>query len=175
MYDKIIEKERRMKKKAKKEKKNEKRLIGRKKFVIVGIAVVLAVALVSVVLGLNLRRSRELNDDYFVSDGTKLVLTIDNGLASFVENELEPGVVHIVYYYSGDKIDDAKIFFVYDDEEEASVAYDGIGDSYEGFATSKELNGKYVVFQAIEESYKNLSTERLKNDIKSIEAVNDTL
>ena len=162
-----------MKKKSaekKKAQKNNKLVI----IIAAAVAVVLAIV-IAVVIGLNLCASEKYDDSYFVSDDKKLVLSFDDEMAGFVDGEFEPSITHLVYYYSGDKINNVKIFFAYDDEEEAKVAYDEIGEDYKEWASSKELNGKYVVFQTDDELYENLSVETLRSDIESIKAVGGAL
>ncbi len=162
-----------MKKKGagKKQKQKNKNLIA----IIVAIAAVVVAIVAALVIGLNLGLSDKINDEYFVSDGRKIVLSLNDEMSGFIDGEFEPGITHLVYYYSGDKINDVKIFFVYDDEEEAELAYDSIGDTYEEWASSKEINGKYLIFKTDSELYEDLSAERLRSDIESMKAVGGAL
>ena len=155
-------------------KKTEKK---NKNLAVIIASAVAAVALIVVVIALanfKLRVPEEINDDYFVSDGSKIVVSLNDEMASFVDEEIEPSITHIVYYYSGDKINNRKYFFVYNDEEEASMASEEIGDDYE-WASSKELNGKYLIFQDDSDSYKGMSVKELKSAIERMKAVDSAL
>ncbi len=135
------------------------------------IAVVVVTVIIAVVIGLNLNQTEQIPDNYFVSDNTKLVMSLDDETTAFQDGEFEPSLTHIVYYYSGDKIENVKIFFVYGDEEEAKAAYDGIGDDYKEWAKNKKLNGKYIIFQADDSFYNGLDVEQIRENIESAKAV----
>lgn len=157
--------------KKKKEKKN-------KNLTVIIASVVAVIALVIVVIALanfKLRVPEEINDDYFVTGGNKVVLSLNDEMSSFVDGEFEPEITHVVYYCNGEKINNIKIFFVYDDEDEASAAYDWIGDNYEDWASNKELNGKYIIFQDNSDSYEDLSTSVMKDRIENMKAVGGAL
>ncbi|MBQ6461464.1 hypothetical protein IJJ36_03505 [Candidatus Saccharibacteria bacterium] len=165
------------KKGVKKEKTQKKNVQKNNKLIAIVIAVVVAalVIIIAVVIGLNLCASEKIDDSYFVSDDKKIVLSLNDEMAGFVNGEFEPSITHLVYYYSGDKINNVKIFFAYNDEKEAKAAYDEIGEDYKEWASNKELNGKYIVFRTDNEPYENLSVETLRSDIESIKAVGGAL
>ena len=142
---------------------------------IIVVAVVILAIVAVIIMSLNLGKPEEINDDYFVTDSSKIVLSLDDGMSSFVDGEFEPEITHIVYYNNGEKISNIRIFFVYDDNDKASAAYDWIGDNYKDWASSKELNGKYIIFQDSNTSYENLSTETIKDRIENIKAVGGAL
>ena len=160
-------------------KKNTKKKKGQKKnliiIIVAAIVVVILAVVAIVVMNSKLNVPEEINDDYFVSDNNKIVLSLDDKMASFLDGEFEPDITHVVYYCSGDRINNVKVFFVYDDEEEASAAYEGMGDDYEKWASSKELNGKYIIFQDNQGSYEKLSAEEIRDDIEGMKAVNSAL
>jgi len=160
------------KKKKEKEDKKKKNLT----LIIAAVVAIVILVVVTVILA-NFKSDipEEINDDYFVSDGNKIVLSLDDEMASFINGEFEPSITHIVYYCNGNKIYNKKYFFVYSDEGEANVAYEEIGDNYKEWASSKELNGKYIIFQDNSESYERLSTERVKDDIERMKAVGGAL
>lgn len=139
------------------------------KVVSVVLAVVIVVVIAVAVAGL-LRRDKY-DEDYFVSDETKLVVAIDKDMASFEEGIYEPDVTYIVYYYDGgDTIKNMKIFFAYDDEQEAEVANENITLEGKAWAKTKNLSGRFVVFVADEGQYENLETAYVRKIIEDMKA-----
>lgn len=140
--------------------------------IIIGIAVMMVVAIVVVII-MNVNRIEPIGDNYFVSDGTKLVLNASGDMASVNSEDERPVAVHTVYYYGGDKINNVKIFFEYTDEEQAKAASELIGESYKEWAESKKINGKYIVFQLGKSQYDGLTTDAVKQRIDSLESLLD--
>ena len=132
-----------------------------------------AVALVLVVVGLIFLNYQEpIPDDYFKSDGTKLVMSLSPEVSSYINNEeYEPLVTHVVYYYNGDKVNNAKIYFQYDNEEDAKEADKNLDLSGKTWATGRKVNGKYIVFTVDREQYKDLTVERVERNIKNMRDV----
>ncbi|MBP5512706.1 hypothetical protein J6X73_00875 [Candidatus Saccharibacteria bacterium] len=134
------------------------------KFAIFGIAVVAIIAVViAVVVAFN--ASPAINDAYFVSDGSKYVLNIEN------EDDEDGAVaVHIVYYYSGNTVTDAKSFYEFADEATAKAAFEELKAANEE-ASSYALNGKYVVISADKEDIKDMTAEDVKAQIEFYESL----
>lgn len=129
-------------------------------------AVVAVIVIVAVVAGFSWKEKYDA--DYFVSDGAKLVMAMDDEIASFEEGEFEPAVTYVVYYYSGDKVNGMKVFFAYDDETEAKEANKNIKMDEKEWAVGRSLNGKYIVFEANEDQYEDLSVSLVKKMIESM-------
>lgn len=132
------------------------------------LAVVVVVVVVGLVAGFIWRE--KYNEDYFVSDDSKLVISLDKDIASFEDGDYEPELTRIVYYYDGDTINSMKVFFDYEDEAEAKVANENITMYGKDWATSKNLNGKFIVFEVTKDQYEGLKTEDVRgmiNDMKS--------
>ena len=128
----------------------------------------LAILIVVAVLIVVLNWQEPISDDYFVSDDTKIVLSMDDEMASFETGDYEPGITRIVYYHDGEKITNVKIFYEYENEDLAREAYNNISVDY--FATSKRLNGKYIVMQAKTETFDGLTVEEMEDQVESMRA-----
>ena len=151
-----------MAEKASKSKKDNKNLIIG---CLAAVAVVVAIIITVVVINNN-----SLNDNYFVSDGTKYVLTIEAD-ASDESDQYAPLKTHLVYTYDGDKVTGMKTYYVYGDNDSAKKAFDALKDAInnEEEAKSMELNGKYIIITASEESYKDLTASDVKQQIEFME------
>ena len=134
------------------------------------VALVFVVLLVSLIVGMGAMKNEQYSDDYFVSDGSKLVLSLDKATTSFVNEDSEPDVTHIVYYYSGGNIREVKIFFAYNDGDEAKTADEKIGEDYKEWAVSKEVNGKYLIFEVDQETLEGVTTEEIRDNIENMKA-----
>lgn len=110
-----------------------------------------------------------LSDDYFVSDDTKLVMTLDSEQASFDDGEYAPAKSHMVYYYSGDKITGMSVFYEYADEATAKLAYDHIDDEARAEAKEIKMRGKYIEIVMKEDSYSDSTPEEIKQQIEFME------
>ena len=150
-----------MAEKAKASKKDNKNLI----IGICAAVVVVAIIIIAVVLG---TRGGGLNDDYFVSDGTKYVLTIESD-GTEEDDEYTPLKTHLVYTYEGDKITSMKSYYVYADADTAKAAYDAMKEAGGEEAEGIELNGKYIIITAEEDVYKDLTTDDVKQQIEFME------
>ena len=129
--------------------------------IIVGIVIMILIAIVAIIV-FYVNKSDTIGDDYFVSDGTKLVVNMDGDTASVSEGEQSPVAVHRVYYYSGDNINDMKIFFEYADDEQAKLADETMSDEYAEWAESKKVNGKYIVFKVKKLLYDGMTTSGIR-------------
>ena len=135
---------------------------------IIGIVVLMIVVMVAV--GVSLQTMNNLNDSYFASDKSKLVLTMNKDVASFEEGEYEPDLTHIVYYYTGNDINSVRIFFAYDSKKEAKEANENIDMTNKPWAAKKRLLNKYVVFDLTADQYEHLTTNEVKDSIISMRA-----
>ena len=133
--------------------------------------VVAAVILVVLLLVFFGRGGRELTESDFVSDGTKLVLTIESDPAMRTENEQEPINSHLVYYYSGENITNLKVYYQYENATKAKTAYDILHDSNNGQYKDVLLDGRYVVLVAQETEYNYLKTSDVKQQIDFMESM----
>lgn len=110
-----------------------------------------------------------LSDAYFVSDDTKLVMTLDSEQASFDDEEYAPAKSHMVYYYSGDKVTGMSVFYEYGDEATAKLAYDHIDDDARAEAKEIKIRGKYIEVVMKEDSYSEATPEEIKQQIEFME------
>lgn len=131
------------------------------------------VAIVIIIVIAVVMSNKGLDDSYFVSDGTKYVLTIDTGEdpESEAEDNYAPIKIHLVYTYSGDEITGAKSYYEYPNAEKAKAAFDTMkeNDAENEELASYELNGKYIIYTSSEESYKDLKASDVQAQIKMME------
>lgn len=130
------------------------------------IAVAAVIAVVALVAGFSWRE--KYSTDYFVSDETKLVMGMDNEIASFEESEFEPAVTYVVYYYNGDTVRGMKVFFAYGSEAEAKEANKNIAMDGKEWAMNKNLSGKYIVFDVKKDQYEDLDVSLIRKMIESM-------
>lgn len=105
-----------------------------------------------------------LNEGWFVSDDTKLVLTIESNPEMVAEDESIPINSHMVYTYSGDNITGFKIYYQYSDNEKAKKACETISAN-NSIYENVEQNGRYVVMTEKAEDYQYLKTSDIKQQI----------
>ena len=132
--------------------------------------VVVIIIIVAIVLG---ARGGGLNDSYFVSDGSKYVLNLDADDIAFDEEEYAPIKTHLVYTYEGDKVTSLKAYYEYETAEAAQAAYSYINETQADAYKSITVDGKYVVLEANEEDYADVSPDDVKQQIEFMEALKD--
>lgn len=145
------------------EAKNNKNLI-------IGICgAVVAIAIIVVVAVFVLKNKKPtLNDDYFKSDGSKLVISMD----ADASQENAAVKQHQVYTYSGETITGLKSYLEFETADAAKAAYDSYKNTGEDGSISKvELDGKYIVMTIAEEQYKELTTTAVKGYIELFESI----
>ena len=159
------------KKKESKKKETKRQHKFDKRMAIVSAVLFVAVIAISVVLGLYGRET--LNDEYFVSDGSKIVLNLGGDEIASLGDEVEysPEKAHIVYYYAGNKITGAKIFYEYLNDEEAKEAYGKADLTDKEWATGKSLDGKYVILQYDRDLLDNYTVDQIRESVESVENV----
>lgn len=142
-----------------------------KKGLIIGIcaAVVVVVAIVVGIVFAVRNGAGGLNDAYFQSDGTKYVLTLESDEMSFDDEEYTPLKTHLVYTYSGDEITGLMGYYEYENDDAAKAAYNYLLESQSDDYKSISLDGKYVVIEADESEYEDLTAEDVKQQIEFME------
>lgn len=123
--------------------------------------VVLAIAITLIVVFYPKPVSYE--QGYFVSDDTKSVLNLES------ENGTSTRKTHIVYEYDGDKVSAIKTYFEYIDEATAAASIESLKKQPEFEKSKVELDGKYIIVTANEDSFKGLSADDVKQQVKAIE------
>ncbi len=146
-----------------------------KRNIIIGACAALVVIIIIVVIVIC--NNKKIDDSYFVSDGSKYVLTIDYSDVEVLEDEDEetpptPKKAHEVYTYSGDTITSLKYYYEYADENTAKKALDFFKE--EGATDNMAVEGKYVVITANEADYSNTTASEIKEAIEFYqESMND--
>lgn len=130
--------------------------------------VVLIVVIIAVVVAVNVNRG--LDDSYFVSDGTKYVLTIDTDEALLEDDGIQPVKTHIVYTYSGDEITGMKTYSEYKDNAAAQNAYNELAEVGEDMANFT-VDGKYLIMTATADQYEGVTATDVKAQIEFFETL----
>ena len=142
------------------------------KNLIIGVCVAVVALIIVIVAIVMLGRGKvALNDDYFKSDDTKYVLTVDTGSMD-IDTEGEeyvPVKTHVVYTYSGDEITGMKSYAEYADAATAEKAFNQLKESDEEEAKNAELNGKYIVITHDASDYEGMTASDVKERIELME------
>ena len=150
-----------MAKKAKKDNKN---------MIIGGICAAVAVVVVIVLAVVLATGGNKLDDSYFVSDGSKYVLTIESDDLEFDEEEeaYAPIKTHLVYTYSGDEITGLKTYAEYADAASAKAALEAMKAAGED-VSEISIDGKYLVMTATPDQYEGMTASDVKQQIEFME------
>ena len=124
-------------------------------------AVVLAVAITLIVIFFP--KPTEVDEAYFVTDDTKSVLNLES------DNPNSTRQTHIVYEYDGDNVSAIKTYFEYPDEAAAAASIESLKKQPEFEKSKVELDGKYIVVSANPDSFKGLTVDDVKQQVKAIE------
>ena len=132
---------------------------------------VVAVAVVAIVVAVVfLTSNKPIDDSFFVSDDTKYVLTMNANVFSGQTGEYMPEKIRMVYFYSGDKVTDLKMYYEYEDEEIAKKAADylktvDMGEEIADIA----VNGKYVIATANKSTFEQMTADDAKQQVELME------
>ena len=142
------------------------------KKLIVGICVAIVAVIIIVVTIIFLNLNRPLDDSFFVSDGSKLVLTLSSDDVDMEDPEYNPVKTHIVYFYSGETITNLKAYYEYENQEAATAAADYIKEHYiEDEYAKIEVSGKYAIFTTNQENFQDLTTSEVKEQIEFMQSL----
>jgi len=121
--------------------------------------VVVVLLLIGVVIALIIINNEPTyNDNYFVSDGTKIVAQLDPIYYEGDGNTPTPVAAYIVYYYSGETIIDAKTFYKFETAEDARIVYDDATNKDIDWVDDKKVSKEYVIFSMNDSEYSELTT-----------------
>ena len=145
------------------------------KNLIIGICAVAVVAVIGVIVAIFLTRggNPQINDNYFVSDDTKYVITSENNGSD--DDEFNAIKTHIVYNYSGDNITALKYYYEFADAAAAKANFGKIQESLGQLYKDVEQNDKYVILTSNEEDYEGMTAEDVRQQIefmKLLEEIN---
>jgi len=144
--------------------KNTNKLIA----IVAGAVLVVAAIVVGVVM-INKNKGEVLNDDFFKTDSTKIVISNSGG------DGTDPTVakkVHQVYSIDGDKITGLKVYSEFESEQAAKDA-DAKPEVAEAMKTGMykdhKVNGKFIVVTMADSAYQDVTVEQLKTTAELIE------
>ena len=154
-----------MAEKAKKDNKNL--IIGICAAVVVVVAIIIAVVFAT-------KGTVKIDDSYFVSDGTKYVLTVEGGYLDSGDEDIAQAVkTPMVYTYSGDTITGATLYQEYTDEATAKSVYDALKAQDPDEVAGVSVNGKYLVAEMPKEEYEDMTASDVKEQIEFMEMFNN--
>ena len=147
-------------------KKNNKNLI-----ICICAAVAVAIIAIAIAVVFIVRNNNTISDDFFKSDDTKYVLTVDTETMGIdtEDQKYVPVKTHIVYTYSGDEITGMKSYVEYADADTAKKAFEEMKASGEEGIEQAELNGKYIIVTADKEEYEDMTASDVKQQIEFME------
>ena len=144
-----------------------------KNMIIGGICAAIAVVVIIIVAVALATRGTGISDDYFKSDGTKYVLTIENEPVGDDEADVyDPVKTHMVYTYSGEDVTGMKTYAEFADADTAKKAFDAIKESGEDM-TNYAVEGKYIILTATPDQYEGMKASDVKSQIEFYESLND--
>ena len=135
-----------------------------KKKVKIGVLIGFIVAIVifaGVSLVMILNRKVELNDEYFKTDGSKIVINYKPDFVLYEDGKYEPEKVYGVYYRSGNNISGVKIFYEYNNAETAEQEYNSDDVENSEWVEKRELDGKYIVLSLKKTSSEDTNAEQI--------------
>ena len=132
------------------------------------IGVILVVAIiVAIVIALNNNGISSTN--YFESNDTQLVMTLDANELITSGEEFAPLRARIVYKYSGDKITDVTSYYEFENSNSAKAGLDYLIAQNEGNYKDIYIDGNYVVIVSNESDYSDLTIKDVKDQIEFME------
>jgi hypothetical protein len=132
--------------------------------------IALAAVIIITIVTLLILPNKNIDDSFFVSDGSKYVLTIDSeDVLSLDFKEYTPEKTHLVYFYSGDNITDLKVYCDFKTEENAKKAAEIMKTETDESIKDVSINGKYVVITMDKSQYEDMSADDAKQQIELME------
>ncbi|MBQ2660948.1 hypothetical protein IJF93_02650 [Candidatus Saccharibacteria bacterium] len=135
------------------------------KNIIIGICAAVVLVVIVIIAVVLATTNKKLDDSFFVSDGTKYVLTMDMDDAS--DEEGAPLKAHIVYFYSGDNVTGMKSYYEFADAAAAKAAYELYTAEEDGGSYS--IDGKYIILTAEPSDYEGMTASDVKQQIDFME------
>lgn len=111
-----------------------------------------------------LRMNSAPSDDYFVSDDTKTVVSLEPDNAD--ANSTSSIHTRVVYEYDGDLVIGMKTYFEYNSEELAEKAFENLKDQPE--FKNGVVSGKYIIVTADPNSFKGLTASDVQQQAEAI-------
>lgn len=144
-----------------------------KKSLIIACVALVAVIIITIVT-LLLLPNKKIDDNFFVSDDTKYVLTLNSEEGLDLDfKEYIPEKTHLVYFYSGDKVTDLKVYCDFKTEDEAKKAAENMKEKIDESVDSLSVEGKYVVVKMNKSQYENISADEAKQQIDLMKMLQD--
>ena len=88
-----------------------RRRIKHRQGLIIGIVLVVIAAVFAIIAGIVLSNNRSVDESIFESSDNRLVISMNDEMASFEDSEYEPEITRIIYYHDGKNITKMEIYF----------------------------------------------------------------
>ena len=150
--------------------KKLKKFFNKKTFTYLACAIVCIASVVIIVVVIVASINREaISDEYFVSDDTKSVISLDATNAS--GDGSSSTKTHVVYLHEGDEITGLKTYFEYATPEAAQAALETIKSNPD--FTNAEVNGRYIVVTSDASQFKGLTVSDVKQQAAAIKQMQE--
>lgn len=116
----------------------------------------------------NLNMKENIPEGFFESDDTKIVMNLKPETLPASEDSSVIASQHIVFFCSGDKVTGVKIYYEFDNEDDAKKAYDAFDDH--SYSINRKINGKYIIEQAKGDQYTGLTKEQAEQNVERMRA-----
>ena len=149
------------------EKKNKKNLI-------IAICAIAVVAIVAIVVAIIILSNKRIDDSFFVSDDTKIVLQMDSeNLLGLNSEIIVPDDAYIIYFYSGNNVTDTKAYYKYEDEKTAKEAAEIFKNQEDNNYGNISVNGTYVILTMNKSTYEGMTTEDARQRVELMELLQE--
>ena len=125
-------------------------------------AIVVLLIVVTITL-IMLNKEPVYNDDYFKSDNSKLVTYMGTTYYEGDEDDPDPEAAYMVYYYTGTKITDVKIFYKFESDEIAKGVLEKVQNEHNDWIREKKTSRNYLIFSLRESEFDSLTVDQVKD------------
>ncbi|MBR3052052.1 hypothetical protein IKG60_00330 [Candidatus Saccharibacteria bacterium] len=135
------------------------------KILFVGICAA-AVIIIAIIFAIVAMQRTGLSESFFVSDGTKYVITLDSDEISVDEGSIRPAKKHLVYFYNGDSITGMKEYYLYNQAAEAEKTYQQLKEDTPAGYQAIAIDGKYLVLTVSDSIYEGKTATEIRQYIE---------
>ena len=146
-----------------------KRHFNKKSLIYLACAVISIISIVVIVIVIVSSLNKEpISEEYFVSDNTKSVISLDSSTGGEGGSSSK---THIVYLHEGDEITGLKTYFEYATPEAAQAALESIKSNPD--FTNAEVVGRYIIVTSDASKFEGLTVSDVKQQAAAIKQMQD--
>lgn len=145
----------------------------KKRNIIIACVAAAAVIVVTIITIIIINKNALNNGSFFVSDGSKLVISLSGDRISSDEDEPVPQKTYFVYFYKDNDITDLKVYQEYANDTIAKEAFSYFKNNLSPYLKEISLDGKHVIVTRLPEEYEGITAEDVRNTIKYNEEHSD--